>query len=163
SGPSSNVSATLSLSSLSRPWNSAQVSSVSSCSLNAGILLPRSLGRRTLLARLQQALAQVGLLVRRRVEGGNLGQCVEPAEAEQLLEQGGRPVEHGAELRAARLLDQPALEQRRDGGLGGDAADARDLRPRHRLQVGDDRQALALRLRQRRRARTGQQAARGGL
>ena len=40
----------------------------------------------------------------------------------------GRAVEHGAELRAAGLLDQPALEQRGRRRIRADAADARDLR-----------------------------------
>ena len=66
------------------------------------------------------------------------------AQAEQLQEQRRRAVEHGAERRAPRLLDQAALGQRRGGGLRGDAADAGHLRPRDRLQVGDDRQRLGL-------------------
>ena len=50
-----------------------------------------------------------------------------------------------------------------DAGLGVDAADPGDLRPRDRLQVGDDRERLGLRLGQRRRARLGQQAPGGVL
>ena len=72
-----------------------------------------------------------------------------------------RAVEDRAELRAALLLDQAALLERRHRGVGVDAADARDLGTRHRLQVGDDRQALCLRLRQRRRARLRQQPPHG--
>ena len=68
--------------------------------------------------------------------------------------------DRGAEARAARLLDQAALGQRLHRRLRGDAADAGDLRPRDRLQVGDDRQRLGLRLGQRRRPRLGQQAPR---
>src|SRR3954470_2451381 len=93
-----------------------------------------------LLARAEQALAQLRLLLGRGVERRELGQGVEPGEAEQLLEQRRRPVQHGAELRAARFLDEPTLEQGRDGGLGGDTADPRYLGPRHRLEVRDDRE-----------------------
>ncbi len=49
------------------------------------------------------------------------------------------------------------------GRVGADAADARDLRARHRLQVGDDRQRLGLRGRERGRARTAEQAPGGVL
>ena len=56
-----------------------------------------------------------------------------------------------------------ALEQRAHGGLRCHAADARDLRARDRLQVGDDREALGLGLGQRRRARLGEQPPRGAL
>ena len=45
------------------------------------------LGGGALLAGLQQALAQLGLLLRRRVEGGRVGQLVERVQPEQLLEQ----------------------------------------------------------------------------
>ena len=82
-------------------------------------------------------------------------------EPEELEEQRRRAVQDRAELRAAGLLDQPALDQRRGRGVGADAADARDLRARDRLQVGDDRERLGLRRRQRRGARLGQQAPRG--
>ena len=61
-----------------------------------------------------------------------------------------RAVEDGAELRAAGLLDQAAVEQRGGGRVGADAADAGDLRARDRLQVGDDRERLGLRGRERR-------------
>ncbi len=94
------------------------------------------------------------------IELGRIGQLVETAEAEEAFEQLGRLEQGGAELRASRLLDQAALGQRLHGRLRGDAADARDLGPGDRLQVGDDRQRLRLRLGQRRRARLGQQAAR---
>ena len=73
-----------------------------------------------------------------------------------------RAVEDRAELRVAGLLDQAALEQRGGGRVGADAADAGDLRPRDRLQVGDDRERLGLRGRQRGRARAAEQPP-GGL
>src|SRR5438067_2050290 len=110
----------------------------------------------------QQAIAQLAFLLGTRVERGRVGQRIDSTEAEQALEERGRPVEDRAELRAAAVFYQPPLLERRDRGLRVDAADARDLRSRDRLQVGDDREALGLRLRQRRRARLGQQAA-GGL
>ena len=109
----------------------------------------------------EQPLAQLVLLVGRRVPGARVGQVVERVEAEELEEQRRRAVEDGAELRAARLLDQPALEQRGRGRVGADAADAGDLRARDGLQVGDDRERLGLRGRQRRGARPGEQAPRG--
>src|SRR5205823_1034812 len=85
------------------------------------------------------------------------------AEAEEALEQWGRLVEDRPELRAAAVLDQAALLERGDRGLRGDAADAGDLRARNRLEVGHDGEALGLRLRERRGARLGEQAARGPL
>jgi len=52
-----------------------------------------------------------------------------PAQAEELEEQRRGAVEHGAERRAARLLDQPTLGQRGGRRLRGHAADAGDLGP----------------------------------
>ena len=54
------------------------------------------------------------------------------------------PVAHGAAgpALAPGLGDQAALDERRDGRVGGNAADARDLGPRHRAEVGDDRDGL---------------------
>ena len=49
---------------------------------------------------------------------------------------------------AARLRDQPALDEIRDGRVGRDAADARDVRPRARPEVRDDRERLERRLRE---------------
>src|SRR5580765_1339847 len=43
---------------------------------------------------------------------------------------------------ASRLRDQAPLDQSRDGRIGGDAADPRDLRPGHRPEVGHDRDGL---------------------
>ena len=160
-GPSSNVSATRSSSSRSSAGNSRQRASVSRCWPKLGN--QPCAGRGALLARLQEAVAERALLLGRRIERGDVGQLVQAAEAEELLEQVARAVEDGAELGAAGLLDQPALEQRADRRLRRDAADARDLGPRHRLEVGDDREALRLRLRERRRARPREQPARRAL
>ena len=57
---------------------------------------------------------------------------------------GRRAVEHrrAEPVAAAGLLDQPALEQAGDDGVGGDAADAGDLGPPDRLQVGDHGERL---------------------
>src|SRR4051812_27684880 len=97
---------------------------------------------RARLARPEQALAQLRLLLGRRVPFGHVGQLVERVEAEELEEARRRAVEHGTELRAARFLDQAALEERGGRAVGGDAADAGHLGARDRLQVGDDRQRL---------------------
>ncbi len=83
------------------------------------------------------------------------GSSLQRAQAEQLQELGAGAVEDGAELRAAGLLDQAALEQRGGRRVGADTADARDLRPRDRLQVGDDRERLGLRGGERRRCAGG--------
>ena len=107
----------------------------------------------------EQPLAQLRLELGRRVELASSRQLVERAQAEQPQEQLAGPVQDRAELRAAGLLDQPALEQRRRGRLGVDAADPGDLGPRDRLQVGDDRERLGLGRGQRRRARAGPAAA----
>jgi hypothetical protein len=96
------------------------------------------------LAGAQQPLAQLGLLLGGRVPARDVGQLVERAQAEQLQELGARAVQDRAELRAAGLLDQAALEQRGGRRVGADAADAGDLRARDRLQVGDDRERLGL-------------------
>src|SRR4051794_39723528 len=116
SGPSSKVSAAPA-GTRSRPGSRRQRSTSATSSPNDG-----TSALRALLARLQQALAQLLLLLRRGVEPREVRQLVERAQAEQLLEQRRRAVEHGAELRAPGLLDQPALEQRRDGRLGRHAA-----------------------------------------
>ena len=84
------------------------------------------------------------LLLRRRVTTGRLGQLVDAREARTASGTASWCGRDRAELRAARLLDQPALQQRGRGRVGADAADAGDLRSRHRLQVGDDRQRLGL-------------------
>src|SRR3984893_14495621 len=96
------------------------------------------------LAGAQQTLAQLPLLLRGRVPAGDIGQLPEGAEPEQLQEPCARSVQDRAELGVAGLFDQAALEQRRGSRVGADTADARDLRTRYRLQVGDDRQRLGL-------------------
>ena len=71
-------------------------------------------GRRAaepLLARAQQAVAQLALDLGRRIPLVDVGQRVARLEPEQAQEEVGGAVEHGAEARAARLLDQPALER----------------------------------------------------
>ncbi len=115
---------------------------------------------RARLAGAQQALAQVGLLLGRRVPLRDVGQLLQRAQPEQLEELRARAVEDGAELRATRLFDQPAVEQRRRRRVGAHAADARDLRTRHGLQVGDDRERLGLRGAERRGARAAEQTPR---
>ena len=88
-----------------------------------------------------------------------VGQRLQAREPEQLLEQLGAPVHHRTEARAPGLLDQPPLEQRPDRRLRRHTADARHLGPRHGLEIGHDRQAFGLSLREWRRARARQQAA----
>src|SRR4051812_36387154 len=56
----------------------------------------RSLAR-SLLAGLQQAFAKLRLILGSRVEAGGVGQVVQAGEAEEALEQRGRPVDDGAE------------------------------------------------------------------
>src|SRR5262245_61390212 len=71
-------------------------------------------------------------------------------ESENPLEHRGRAVLDGPAdtVVAARLGDQPALDQSGHGRIGRDAADPRDLRPRHRPEVRHDRERLQRRLRQ---------------
>ena len=84
------------------------------------------------------------------------GEVVEPRQlreafqAEHALEHGRAAVLHRAAdaVVAARLGDQPALDQARHGRIGRNAADARDLRPRARPQVRHDRERLQGGLRQ---------------
>src|SRR4051794_13581346 len=120
-----------------------------------GCLWRRAAGAR--LAGAQEALADVALVLRSRVERRRVRQRVQPAEAEQLLEQLGGAVHDGSEPGPPGLLDQPSLEQRPDGRLRRHAADPGDLGARDRLEVRHDREALGLRLRERGRARTGEQ------
>ena len=92
------------------------------------------------LADLRGALAQV-------VEPRQRGGALEPEDA---FEERRRPVADGATraVVASRLGDQAALEQAGDGRVGGDPADAGDLRPAARAEVGDDRERLQGRLRE---------------
>src|SRR4051794_25769599 len=78
-------------------------------------------------ARTQQAIAECGGLFGRRVPLRDIRELLRRVEAEELEEERGRAVQHRAELRAAGLLDQAALDQRGGRGLRGDAADAGDL------------------------------------
>ena len=121
----------------------------------AGGLPARSSPARSSRSRSAACSSGLGIPLRR------VGQLVDRPEPEQLEEERRGPVQDRAELRAAGLLDQAALDQRGRRRLRRDAADARDLGPRDRLQVGDDRQRLGLRGRQARRARAGEQPPRG--
>ena len=86
------------------------------------------------LADLRGALAQV-------VEARQRGGVLEPEDA---LEERRRPVADGTAgaVVPAGFGDQAAFEQAGDGRVGGDAADAGDLRPAARAEVGDDRERL---------------------
>src|SRR5690242_3059976 len=66
------------------------------------------------------------------------------AQAEYAQEGAGRAVDdrRARGVGPPRLLDQTPLDQPADGRVGADAADAGDLGPRHRLQIGHDRQRL---------------------
>src|SRR5690348_8767454 len=77
-------------------------------------LRPRRAAR-PLLAGLQEPVAELRLLLGRRVPLGRVGEVLEGLEAEELQEQRRRAVQDGAELRAPGLLDQAALEERRGG------------------------------------------------
>ena len=118
---------------------------------------------RARLAGAQQAIPQLGLLLGGRIPLRDVGQLGQRLQAEELEEQGRRAVEHGPELGPPRLLDDPALEQRRRRRLRVHAADAGHLGPRDRLQVGDDGQGLGLGRGQRGRARPGQEPPGSGL
>src|SRR3954451_19683768 len=74
----------------------------------------------------------------------------ERVEREHPLEEGRRPVAHCAadSVVAACLGDEATLEQPRDRRVRRYAADPRDLRPRDRPQVRDDRDCLERGLRQ---------------
>src|SRR5688500_11589655 len=193
SGPSSNVSAACAPSRRSTPGKRRQLSSISTSWRKLGTTHDagdaktkpgKEAGSKTYasksrpddaawrrfaastgacVAGLEEALAQLALLLRRRIELARVRERVEAAQPEQALEEVGSAVEDRAELGAPRLLDQPALEQRRDRRLRRHAADARDLGARHRLEVGDDREALGLGLGERRCARAAEQAPGGAL
>src|SRR3982750_4679510 len=105
-----------------------------------------------LLAGAQELAPELLRVLGARLERPEVGQRGEVFEPEELLEERRGAVEDRAELAAPLLLDQAALLERRDRGVGVDAADACDLRARDGLKVGGDREALGLRLRERRRA-----------
>src|SRR5436309_2241995 len=75
------------------------------------------------------------------VEAWQLGEALQPEDA---LEERCRAVANGAAGAglAPGLRDQPPLDQPRDRGVDRHPADARDLRPRARPEVRDDRQRL---------------------
>ena len=81
------------------------------------------------------------------VEPGQRSGALEPEDA---LEERRRPVANRStrSIVAACLGDQAALEQAGDGRVGGDAADASDLGPAARAEVGNDRERLHRRLRE---------------
>ena len=112
------------------------------------------------LARAQETIPQLRLLLGARVPAGDVRKLIERVQPEQLQELDAGAVQHRTELRMARLLDEPALEQRGGGGVCAHAADAGDLRTADGLQVGDDGEGLGLRGRERRGARLGQQTPR---
>src|SRR5581483_4933164 len=65
------------------------------------------------------------------------------------LEERRRPIADGAELVLTAVLDdEPALDEAGDDAVDVDAADARDLGPRARAEVGDDCERLERRLRE---------------
>ena len=75
------------------------------------------------------------------LEPRQLGQAAEP---EDPLEERRRAIADGAARGrlAAGLCEKAPLDQAGDGGVGGHAADTRDLGPRARAEVRDDRQRL---------------------
>jgi hypothetical protein len=75
------------------------------------------------------------------LEPWQLGQAAEP---EDPLEERRRAIADGPTRAglSAGLAEEAALDQARDGRVRGDAPDARDVRPRARAEVGDDRQRL---------------------
>ena len=72
---------------------------------------------------------------------GSSDRLLEPEDA---LEERRRAVADGAARGglAAGLCEKAPLDQAGDGGVGGDAADTRDLGPRARAEVRHDRQRL---------------------
>src|SRR3954462_3514794 len=88
------------------------------CEVDKRCLCALSGAAGTRLAGAQEALAYVALVLGTRVEGGGIGERVEPREAEQLIEQLGAPVHHSAEAGPPGFLDQAALEQGPDGRFG---------------------------------------------
>ena len=109
-----------------------------------------SVGRAYAGRRSATASRRVADLVRALAEVVQPRELRERLEAENPLEERRRPVADRAAgpVLAARLGDQPALDEAGDDRVGGDAADPRDLRPADRPEVGDDRQRLERRRRQ---------------
>ena len=77
----------------------------------------------------RQALQAAIFQVHRQERG-----VVQPVEPEELLEQRGGAVEHGAELRAARFLDLPFY---RTGKVKKDPVGAADVRARFILELAN--------------------------
>src|SRR5207342_297722 len=71
-------------------------------------------------------------------------------EPEHTLEERRRPVADRPARRALApsFLDQSALDEARDGGIGCHAADLCDIRPRARAEIRDDGKRLERRLRE---------------
>jgi hypothetical protein len=94
-----------------------------------------------------EPFAEVVDIAREIIQPRQLRKRLEPEDA---LEHRRRAVlDRAADaVVAPRFGNQPALDQARHGRIGRHAADPRDLRPRHRPQVGDDRHRLQRRLRQ---------------
>ena len=88
-----------------------------------------------------EALADLGRILAEIVEPRQLG---ESFEAEDPLEQLRRAVtDRAAETRlTTRLDDEPALDEPGDHRVGCDTANAGDIGPRARAQVGDDGERL---------------------
>src|SRR4051794_20053207 len=88
-----------------------------------------------------KAVADLGRIGADVVETWELGEAL---EAEHALEERRRAVADGSAggVVARRLGDEAALQEVRDGRVGGDAADPRDVRPRAGPEVRDDRKRL---------------------
>src|SRR5204863_2405067 len=91
-----------------------------------------------------QAGAERLVIVLGQLEVRELGKPLLVVDAEHPLEGVGDPVDdrRTGRVRSPRLLDQPPLQQSGHRRVGAHAADAGDLRSRHRLEVGDDGQRL---------------------
>ncbi len=77
---------------------------------------------------------------------GSSSRLVEP---EHPLEERRRSIAHRSAVAvAAGLCDEPTVDEARNGGVRRDAADAGDLGPADRAEIGDDRECLQRRLRQ---------------
>src|SRR5439155_19986941 len=104
------------------------------------------LGRTALGERLEPP-AELFLVAAELLEPRQGGETLQP---EDPLEERGHPVADGpATARLTpRLGDQPALDEAGDDRVDRDSAPARDLRPRARAEVCDDRERLERRLRE---------------
>src|SRR5436190_399192 len=102
--------------------------------------------RRALFGDCVEPFAEIIDIAREIIQPRQLRQGFEPEDA---LEHRRRAVldRPAGAVVAPSLGDQPALDQARNRRVGRDATDPRDLRPRHRPEVRDDRQRLQSRLR----------------